>query len=137
MHRRTFLLSTAALAPSMVLVPSMALAYSAENFSPAVWRDLRDTNQTVVLNYRASWSLTCQIKAGLIAEALAENPAYAQLTFVDVDWDTFGRSQMTERLKVTRRSTLVVMKNGSEVTRLVNEPYARKVRALLDAALAA
>jgi hypothetical protein len=44
---------------------------------------------------------------------------------------------MTERLKVTRRSTLLVMKNGTEVARLVNEPQARKVRALLDAALAA
>ena len=131
MRRRTFLLSTAA------LIPSISFAYPAETFSPAVWSNLRATNQTVVMNYRASWSLTCQIKAELIAEALAENPAYDQLTFVDVDWDTFGRSQLTERLKVTRRSTLLVMKNGTEVARLENEPYAHKVRALLDTALAA
>lgn len=132
MHRRTFLLSTAALA-----VPKFGAAYPAQTFTPAVWRNLRGTDQTLVMNFRASWSLTCQIKADLIAEALAENPAYTNLTFVDVDWDTFGRSQMTQRLKVERRSTLLVMKNGEEVTRLVNEPYARRVRALLDAALAA
>ncbi|GGX38722.1 hypothetical protein GCM10007385_01970 [Tateyamaria omphalii] len=132
MRRRTFLLSAAACA-----VPSLSAAYPAQMFTPAVWRDLRQTDQTVVMNFRARWSLTCQIKSDLIAEALAENPAYANLTFVDVDWDTFGPSQMTQRLKVERRSTLLVMKNGNEVTRLVNEPYARKVRALLDAALAA
>lgn len=131
MRRRTFLLSTAA------LFPSMAFGYSAETFSPAVWRDLGDTSQTVVMNYRASWSLTCQIKAELIAQALAENPAYNRLTFIDVDWDTFGQSQLTQKLNVTRRSTLLVMKNGTEVARLENEPYERKVRALLDTALAA
>ncbi|WP_299047624.1 thioredoxin family protein [uncultured Tateyamaria sp.] len=132
MHRRTFLLTASALA-----VPGGAIAYPAQTFTPAVWRDLRETNQTLVMNFRAAWSLTCQIKADLIAEALADTPAYANLTFVDVDWDTFGPSQMTQRLKVERRSTLLVMKNGTEVTRLVNEPYARPVRALLDAALAA
>lgn len=132
MHRRTFMLSAAA-----VLVPTLGAAYPAQMFTPAIWRELRNTNQTVVMNFRASWSLTCQIKADLIADALAENPAYENLTFVDVDWDTFGPSQMTQRLKVKRRSTLLVMKNGEEVARLVNEPYARKVRAFLDAALAA
>jgi len=131
MHRRTFLMST------LAAVPTMALSYPAQTFSPAVWDSLKDQDQTVVMNFRASWSLTCQIKADLIAEALADDPRYGQLTFVDVDWDTFGPSQMTQRLKVERRSTLLVMKNGTEITRLVNEPYARRVRALLDAALAA
>ncbi|MEL6809034.1 MAG: thioredoxin family protein [Pseudomonadota bacterium] len=132
MHRRTFLASSVA-----ALIAPSAFAYPAETFSPAIWSALRETDQVVILNYRASWSLTCQIKAELIAEAIAENPAYGQLTFIDVDWDTFGQSQMTERLKVERRSTLLVMKNGEEQARLVNEPYARQVRALLDTALAA
>ncbi|APX13250.1 thioredoxin family protein [Tateyamaria omphalii] len=133
MHRRKFILSAAALA----IAGGAHAAYPAKTFTPAVWRSLRDTDKTVVMNFRATWSLTCQIKADLIADALAENPAYTDLTFLDVDWDTFGPSQMTQRLKVERRSTLLVMKNGDEVARLVNEPYARKVRALLDAALAA
>lgn len=132
MHRRTLLVSSAA-----ALIAPSAFAYPAEVFSPAIWRELRATDQVVILNYRASWSLTCQIKADLIAQAIADNPAYAQLTFVDVDWDTFGQSQLTERLKVTRRSTLLVMKSGKEQARLVNEPYARQIRALLDTALAA
>lgn len=131
MHRRTFLLSAAA------LIPSAAFSYPAETFSPAIWRDLGAGTQTVVLNYRASWSLTCQIKAELIGDALVANPEYNRLVFVDVDWDTFGRSQLTERLKVNRRSTLLVMKNGTEVARLENQPYEREVRALLDTALAA
>lgn len=133
MHRRTFFLSTAA----AVFSPTFALSYPAETFSPAKWRELRETNQVVILNYRASWSLTCQIKADLIAKALEENPAYQSLVFVDVNWDTFGQAQMTHQLKVTRRSTLLVMKGGKEVARLENAPYEHQVRALLDSALAA
>ncbi len=133
MHRRTFLTTAAAAAA----LPFPAIAYPAEPFTPALWSDVRQRDEVIILNYRASWSLTCQIKSDLIAEALAENPAYQRLTFIDVDWDTFGPSVLTSRLKVERRSTLLAMKQGKEVARLVNEPYARRVRALLDAALAA
>lgn len=117
-------------------MPHTVLAASSLTFSPDEWRALRKTDQTVILNYRAKWSLTCQTKLELIAKLISENPAYGALTFVDVDWDTFGRSQMTQRLKITRRSTLVVMKQGKEITRIVNEPYERNMRAFLDAALA-
>ena len=132
MRRRLFLTAAAAAA-----LPLPSFAYPAEMFTPAVWSDYRQRDEVVILNYRASWSLTCQIKADLIAQALTDNPAYQRLTFIDVDWDTFGQSVLTSRLKVERRSTLLVMKQGKEITRLVNEPYPRRVRALLDAALAA
>lgn len=133
MHRRRFLTASAAL---FLTSPAFA-AYPAREFTPALWSDVQDLDEVVILNYRASWSLTCQIKADLIAQALAENPAYRSLTFIDVDWDTFGPSVLSQRLKVERRSTLLVMKQGQEVARLVAEPYPRKVRALLDTALAA
>lgn len=133
MNRRAFLLLSA----SALALPHGALAYSSVTFRAHEWSDLRKSEQTLVLNFRASWSLTCQIKLELIAKLIAENPDYSKLVFVDVDWDTFGRSQMTQRMKITRRSTLVVMKQGKEITRIVNEPYERNMRAFLDQALAA
>lgn len=133
MNRRAFcLLSVSALA-----LPHTAMAYSSVTFRADEWSELRKSDQTLVLNFRAKWSLTCQIKLEMIAKLIAENPGYGQLTFVDIDWDTFGQSQMTQRMKVTRRSTLVVMKGGQEIARIVNEPYERKMRAFLDQALAA
>lgn len=132
MHRRMFMISTVA-----ALTPWRAQAYPSQAFTPDLWTAQRDSSNVVILNYRAAWSLTCQIKAELIAEALADTPQYQRLTFIDVDWDTFGRSVLTERLGVRRRSTLLVMKGGTEITRLENDPRAARVRALLDAALAA
>ena len=98
---------------------------------------MRDTDQTIIMNFRATWSLTCQMKADILAQLLEETPAYQRLTFLDVDWDTFGEAVLTNRLKVEQRSTLLVMKSGKEVARLVNTPEHRAVRALLDQALAA
>ena len=129
--RRAFVLAAAC------LLPQPAFAFRMENFSPSLWDEVKDTDEVVILNFRARWSLTCQIKQELLAEALVANPDYARLKIIDVDWDTYGPSQMAQRLKVDRRSTLLVMKQGKEVTRIVNEPYARRVRALLDAALIA
>lgn len=133
MHRRQFVSSCAAL----VVAPGLAHAYSAEPFSPDLWRDLRAIDEVVVMNFRASWSLTCQIKADILSQLLQAEPDYARLKFVDVNWDTFGPSVLAGRLKVKRHSTLLVMRAGRELARLENEPYERRIRALLDKAVAA
>ena len=133
MNRRAFLPAAA----GFLCLPHVAAAYPADMFSPSLWRALRDAPEVVILNFRASWSLTCQIKADILAELVASEPTYARLQFVDVDWDTFGPSVQTGKWGVTRNSTLLVMKAGREVARLEAEPYPRKIRALLDRALAA
>ena len=130
MNRRTFFLSL----PACTL-PGVLSAYQAEIYAPATWRDMKQAHPQIILNWRASWSLTCQIKETLLTDLLAENPAYSSLTFVDVDWDTFGQSQWAQRLKIERRSTLVALSGDTELARVVNEPYAHKLRNFLDAAL--
>lgn len=134
MQRRHFLASLAAAG----LLPVAARAYPSLTYAPATWPELRDSVDRVVLNFRASWSITCQIKQEMITGLLDETPEYRRLTFVDVDWDTFGPSDWVERrLKVERRSTLIALKGQTEVARLVNAPDVARIRAFLDAALAA
>ena len=133
MKRRIFLM----VSTSTLLLPMAAQAYSLVEYSPASWEQLKQTEQTVILNFRATWSHTCNEKLELMAKLMAENSEYNTLSFVNVDWDTFGHSQFADRLRVKRHSTLIVMKQGAEVTRVVNEPYERKMRAFLDAALLA
>lgn len=118
-------------------VPYQAQAYRITSYTPDLWDQVRETPETVILNFRASWSLTCQLKDEALAQALADNPEYGALTFMDVDWDIYGRSRLVERLKVERRSTLLVTKRGREVARLVADPDLRRVRGLLDTALTA
>lgn len=135
MNRRRFLAMSAATA--LALPGSLDAGYEPAPFSPALWQELRASPDTVILNFRASWSLTCQIKADLLADLIAEEPEFTRLRIVEVDWDTYGPSQMAQRLKVERRSTLIVMKRGEEVTRIVNEPDRRALQRLLETALQA
>lgn len=131
MKRRTLLASLSA----AMCLPHVARAYAPIDYAPDAWKELRGTDGTFVLNFRASWSLTCARKAELLTALLAENPAYGALRFVEVDWDTFGPSVWVDRLKVERRSTLIGMRQGHEIARVVNQPDARVLRAFLDKAL--
>ena len=117
-------------------IPAKASTYSAEIYAPTTWPEIRDGNDRVVLNFRASWSITCQIKEELISDLLMQNTDYDRLTFVDVNWDTFGQSVwVQQRLKVERRSTLIALRGTSEIARIVNQPYEHNIRAFLDTAL--
>lgn len=134
MKRREFLTFGAA----MITAPAVShAAYQAEEYEWGMRVDLRNSGRTVIYNFRSSWSLTCQIKEELLAELKSENPAYRDITFIDVDYDTYGPSQWVERLNVRRRSTLVAMKGETEIARVENQPYKLALQDLLDAALAA
>ena len=70
--------------------------------------------------------------------AEADNPAYTQgVTFIDIDWDTYGTSELAQSLKIPRRSTLVVLKGEEELGRIVAQTGTADIKALMDTALAA
>lgn len=134
MQRRQFM----SLGAAALVIPNGAqAAYESTPYEWGMRTDLRQSGQTVIYNFRSSWSLTCQIKEEMLAELKAENPAYRSLVFVDVDFDTYGPSQWVERMKVRRRSTLVAVKGETEIARIENEPQKMRLQNLLDAAVAA
>jgi len=65
----------------------------------------------------------------------ASNPKYnSGITFIRVDWDTYKRHSVTTSRRIPRRSTLVLIKGGSEVGRLVAVTSSSKIKALLNKA---
>ena len=90
------------------------------------------------LDFKASWCTTCAAQERVLDKLKAENPSYEHvITFVNVDWDTYRKAQFTQRLRIPRRSTLVVLKGDAEIGRLVADTREEKIKELLDAALAA
>ena len=64
-------------------------------------------------------------------------PEYnASITFILIDWDTYKNHEVTTSRKVPRRSTMVLIKNGEEVGRLVAQTSERQVKGLLNKAVA-
>jgi len=131
MKRRDFI----AAGTATLLLPAVLRAAPVD-FKPGVVNDALAAGQTVFLDFKASWCTTCAAQEKVLTKLKQENPAYeANITFVNVDWDTYGRSTFAQRLNIPRRSTLVVLKGDGEVGRLVAETREDRIKALLDAAL--
>ena len=133
MQRRDFILLAAATA--LTGLPGIASAEALE-YRPGLLQQRLDRGDTVFLDFTAPWCSTCRRQGDIIAKLKQDNPAYeANITFIDVDWDTYGKSQMATRMRIPRRSTLVVLKGDKELGRIVAETREDKIKSLLDTAL--
>jgi thiol-disulfide isomerase/thioredoxin len=133
MDRRTFLTLTAASLVAPVTGWAETLSYT-----PGLVQERLAKGETLFLDFTASWCSTCRSQGRTINALKAENPAYAQgVTFIDIDWDTYGKSELAQSLKIPRRSTLVVLKGDQELGRIVAQTGTADIKALMDTALAA
>lgn len=136
MKRRTFL-ATAAGAASASILPIAAHA-SMIDYVPGLIDERLDAGETLLLDFFADWCGTCQAQRRVITALWDENPGYLeQITFIDVDWDTYGRSELTKSLNIPRRSTLVaIAPDRTEIGRLVAQTRHDDIKGLMDQALA-
>lgn len=100
--------------------------YSPETLSRA---DLDALPGTVLLDFGANWCGHCQAAQPAIAAALAHHPNLKHLRIEDGRGRPLGRS-----LGVKLWPTLVLLKGGQELDRLVRPTDADQVRRLLEQA---
>jgi thiol:disulfide interchange protein len=94
--------------------------------------------ETLFLDFKASWCSTCAAQERRITALKAANPAYEEnMTFINVDWDLHGRSDLVTRLGVPRRSTLVVLKGNQRLGMVVADTSEASIKQLLDLGLSA
>lgn len=134
MNRRDFLIATAAVTLAMPLAAQAA----ARAYTPDLLAAELAAGKTVFVDFKASWCSTCAAQGRAIEALKAENPAYeAQLSFLDVDWDQWGDSDIVRDMNIPRRSTLVVLQGDKELGRIVAQTGKAEIKALMDTALAA
>lgn len=137
MFKRRDLLLTSAAASVAALLPAHVFAAPSEYTPGLVARELA-AGKTVFVDFKASWCSTCAAQGRVLADLKAGNPDYeAQITFINVDWDDYGRSDFSKSLNIPRRSTLVVLKGDQELGRIVAQTGKDEIKALLDVALRA
>lgn len=133
MDRRHFLFLTAGAAALPFAANAAPLAYK-----PGLVEKHLKAGDTVFLDFKASWCSTCAAQERVINALKAENPEYeAKITFIDVDWDDHGKSDLVKSMNIPRRSTLVVLKGDQEVGRIVAQTGTSQIKALMDSALGA
>lgn len=132
MKRREFM----ALAAAGVLVP--AAANATIQYTPGLVQAELDAGNTLFLDWRADWCVTCNVQQRVITGLKAQNPAYDEnIVFIDIDWDRFRRDRITKQYRIPRRSTLVAVKGEREIGRLIAQTRERQIKELMDAALEA
>lgn len=133
MNRRTLL----ALGAAVSLAPATLLAEPLD-YTPGLVGDRLSAGDTVFLDFRADWCTTCRAQERVIGALKDENPAYEDnVTFINVDWDQHGDSQLARDLNIPRRSTLVVLKGDQELGRIVAGTSRARIQGLMDVALGA
>jgi thiol:disulfide interchange protein len=110
-------------------------ALKGEAYSPAAYQGLQASGTPFLIDFYATWCSTCRAQERVIDELRAENPAYAAIPILRVDWDQHGNGQLVRELGIPRRSTLVIMKGGDELGRLVAQTGKGKITELLDLAI--
>ena len=133
MNRRDFMLATAAVTLAMPLMAAAAVDYT-----PDLLKAELAAGKTVFLDFKATWCSTCAAQGRAIEALQGENPEYEQqISFITVDWDTWGEGDLVAQLNIPRRSTLVVLKGDQELGRIVAGTAKAEIKALMDVALQA
>jgi thiol-disulfide isomerase/thioredoxin len=133
MKRREFIALTtaAAIAPAM-------LSAKVVDYTPGMAKKALAEGKTVFLDFSATWCSTCAAQDRVITALRGENPDYdANITFIKVDWDDYGNGDLSNGLKIPRRSTLVVLKGDKELGRIVAGTARKQIKKLMDTALKA
>lgn len=105
-------------------------------YTPGLVTERLAAGETVFLDFFAPWCSTCRAQERHIDALRAETPGYdASMTFIRVDWDSYGQSALAQSLQIPRRSTLVVLRGDQELGRLVAGTRRADIQALLDLGL--
>lgn len=134
MNRRKLMINATAL----LILPALPVLASSANYTPGLVDRQLAEGKTLFVDFRTSWCVTCAAQKRVIEALRSGNPAYDQtLSFVDVDWDIYSKDALSKRLKIPRRSTLVVLKGNQELGRIVAGTSKKDIKALMDIALQA
>jgi thiol-disulfide isomerase/thioredoxin len=122
-----------------LLAPLPSLAQEERTYyEPGLAEAAMAEGDVILLDFFAPWCTTCRAQERVLEELRAANPGYDEaITFITVDWDTYGDGALARSLEVPRRSTLVALEGETELGRVVAATGREEIRALLDAALAA
>lgn len=131
MKRREFI----ALGAALALVPAAVQAETLD-YTPGLVKERLAAGETVFIDFKADWCTTCRAQERVIGALRGENAAYDEaITFINVNWDEYGRGDLANELEIPRRSTLVVMRGEAELGRVVARTSRGDIQALMDIAL--
>ena len=105
------------------------------NYSPGMLPKLTKTGKPVLLDFYTTWCITCRAQQRVISKLLSNESEFSDVIWVKIDWDQYSGSDLSKKLRIPRRSVLVMLKNGKETSRLVAQTDTKAIRKLIQSGL--
>jgi thiol:disulfide interchange protein len=86
----------------------------------------------VLIDITASWCPVCKVQAAAIQTALMSTPAFRNYVVLDVNFDT--QKGVVRQLRATSQSTLIFIRYGHEIARLVGVTDKGEIQAMMQRA---
>ena len=123
---------------SILITSQVGYAKERIFYSPGLAEAAIEEGKVVFLDFWTNWCTTCVAQDRVIRELRSSNQTYdSRITFITVNWDQYSDAQISKKLKVLRRSTLIAMKGSKELGRLVAATSQKDIKELMDKALLA
>ncbi len=107
-------------------------------YSEGVVEEQLAAGKTVFLDFFTTWCPTCRSQERAIGGLRVKNPAYDEnMVFIMIDWDFHASSPISKKLKIPRRSTLVVLRGDQELGRIVAGTSPVQIKKLMNLGLPA
>ena len=136
MNRREFIAGTVVLLGASKF--ASAGAGATVDYTPGLIQEKLAAGETLLVDFAADWCSTCARQERVISAIRESNPSFDQhITFVRVDWDQYGSSEVATSRNIPRRSTLLLLKGDQELGRLVAGTGEDEIRALMELGLPA
>jgi thiol-disulfide isomerase/thioredoxin len=117
---------------SFVLFSQAALSFDKKPYSDALFDELAQTDDVVLVDVFAPWCPTCKKQQKAIGAYLEKNPDKPVHVLV-VDFDNDKKT--VKKLRAPRQSTLLIFKNGEQFWYSVAETRPKVIAAELNKAL--
>lgn len=104
-------------------------------YSDAVLAAAEKKGKPYLLDFYASWCLTCRAQDKVLGQLQAEDAKYKNIQIIRVDWDDKASKPLIKANRIPRRSTLVMFEGKKELGRIVAQTGASKIRDLLELGL--
>ena len=117
-----------ALALALATFAALASAGEIKPYTPQAFDQLTEEGKPVVVHVTAPWCPTCKAQRPIL-DGLMKQPAYRDVTLLDVDFDT--NDTALKRFKVRTQSTLVAFKGKAEVARSVGDTSSTGIENLI------
>lgn len=124
-------LSAAALVVSLA-VSALAAAGDIRPFTAGGFAALQSAGRPVLVDVHADWCPTCAQQQPIV-ERLLQEPAFADVTVLTVDFD--AQKPELRRLRAASQSTLIAFHGTTETGRTVGDTTLDGIRALLQRTL--